>query len=430
MLTGMDKSAEYTDLGAGAVELLTHLRAHGPMTRSEIGAVTGWARPTVNRRIEELDGIGIVRPLSMPSPTGGRPAQGFAFDASCATILTIDIATTATTIALCDLSAHPTETRTIAVGAENEPEETLALIRATADAMLPGGTDASLSPGAPARLCAVSIAVTTRVETATGNIIQAPVMRHWENHNLRDHFTSYYHVPTFVENDANARALCKAYELAEDGTGTGYAGAERGDGAPMIADLLYVHAGMGLGAGVVSSGTIVHGAGGAAGDIGHIHVFGEDGAQSPCRCGNIGCVEASAGGWSVLQALQEAGKPVRTLGDVVELAAHGDVETVRLVRRAGRLIGDVVSACVNLLNPSCIVVGGELAHCGELLMSGIHERVWARTQPLATTSLRIESCDDEARAGIIGLSYAAIDHGLTSPEFLQRLASHGELPMK
>lgn len=418
MLTGMDKSAEHTNLGDGAVELLTHLRAHGPMTRSEIGAVTGWARPTVNRRIEELGAIGIVRPLSMPSPTGGRPAQGFAFDASCAAILAIDIATTATTIALCDLSAHPTAMRTIAVGAENEPEETLALIRATADAMLDAGADVPLSPGAPQRLCAVSVAVTTRVETATGNIIQAPVMRHWENHNLRDYFTAHYHVPAFVENDANARALCKAYELAESGTDT-----EQGDGAPMIANLLYVHAGMGLGAGVVSSGTVMHGAGGGAGDIGHIHVFGEEGAQSPCRCGNTGCVEASAGGWAVMQALRDAGRPVRTLGDVVELADHGDVETVRLIRMAGRLIGDTISACVNLLNPSCIVVGGELSHCGELLMSGIRERVWARAQPLATTSLRIESCSDEAQAGIIGLAYAAIDQGLTSLEFLRRFAS-------
>lgn len=425
MLTGMDKPAEYTDLGAGAVELLTRLRTHGPMTRSEIGAVTGWARPTVNRRIEELGAIGIVRPLSMPSPTGGRPAQGFAFDASCATILTIDIATTATAIALCDLSAHPTVTRTIAVGAENEPEETLAMIRATADTMLAGGADVAGAADAPARLCAVSIAVTTRVETATGNIIQAPVMRHWENHNLRDYFTEHYHVPAFVENDANARALCKAYELAGGSTDTA-----RGDGTPMIADLLYVHAGMGLGAGVISSGTVMHGAFGAAGDIGHIHVFSEDGAQSLCRCGNTGCVEASAGGWAVIQALRDAGRPVRTLGDVVELADHGDVETVRLIRRAGRLIGDTISACVNLFNPSCIVVGGELSHCGELLMSGIRERVWARAQPLATTSLRIESCSDEAQAGIIGLAYAAIDQGLTSPEFLQRLASHGELPMK
>lgn len=407
MLTDMNKPVEQPELGDGAVELLTQLRTRGPMTRSEIGAATGWARPTVNRRIEELESIGIVRPLSMPSRTGGRPAQGFTFDPSCAVILAIDIATTVTTIALCDLDGAPAAVRTIGTGAEDEPEHALDLIETAADALLADTGDDGAT--GPYRLCAVSIAVTTRVETATGNIIQAPVMQHWENHNLRDHFSTHYHVPAFVENDANVRALCKAHRMAADG--------ER-----MVADLLYIHAGMGLGAGIVSNGEIMHGAFGGAGDIGHIHVFGATGAESPCRCGNLGCVEATAGGWAVLEALQDAGEPARTLADVVDLAAHGDVETVRLVRQAGRLIGDVVSACVNMLNPSCIVVGGELSHCGELLMSGVRERVWARAQPLAAAPLRIESCDDEARAGIVGLAYAAIDQGLTSADFLRRLA--------
>lgn len=416
MLSIMTKVEESTNLNEGTLELLTRLRTHGAMTRSEIGTATGWARPTVNKRIDELVAIGIVRPSALPSPTGGRPAQGFAFDASCAVILTVDIATTITTLALCDLSGHPLLTRTIESGAENGPEETLDLIHAAADAMLADVSETDTDDGAGQgdhermpRLCAVSVAVTTRVETTTGNIIQAPVMRHWENHNLRDHFSARYHVPAFVENDANVRALYKAYELA-------------GNGERMVDDLLYVHAGMGLGAGVISSGAIMHGSGGAAGDIGHIHVFGEDGSDRPCRCGNIGCVEATAGGWAVLQAMRDAGKHVHTLSDVVDLAENGDVETIQLIRRAGRLIGDVVSACVNLTNPSTIIVGGELAHCGELLMSGIRERVWARAQPLATTSLRIESCDDEVRAGIIGLAYAAIDQGLTSLEFLRRFA--------
>ncbi|MBT1173806.1 hypothetical protein JS528_10770 [Bifidobacterium sp. MA2] len=55
-------------------------------------------------------------------------------------------------------------------------------------------------------------------------------------------------------------------------------------------------------------------------------------------------------------------------------------------------------------------------------MSGIRERVWARTQPLATSSLRIESCDDEASSGVIGLAHVAIDRGLTSLEFLRDFA--------
>lgn len=414
MLTTMDKSAESIDISAGTVELLTRLREHGPMTRSEIGATTGWARPTVNKRIDELTTIGIAQPLAIPSATGGRPAQGFAFNPFCAYILAIDIATTVTTVALCDLSGQPAVAQTINVGAENEPEDALHTICATADALLLQGLSTSstteVSDTGAIQLFAVSIAVTTRVETVTGNIIQAPVMQRWENHHIREYFAERYHTPAFIENDANARALCKAYELA-------------GDESHMVSHLLYVHAGMGLGAGIISSGSIMHGAFGAAGDIGHIHVFGNIGEHSLCRCGNTGCVEATAGGWAILQTLQTQGKAVHTLDDVVELASHGDVETVQLIRQAGRLIGDVISACVNMLNPSCIVVGGELSHCGELLMNGIRERVWARAQPLATKSLCIESCSDEAQAGIVGLAYAAIDQGLTSLDMLQDFAN-------
>ncbi|MBT1174410.1 ROK family protein [Bifidobacterium sp. LC6] len=384
------------------------------MTRSGIGTVTGWARPTVNKRIDELTAIGIAQPLAIPSATGGRPAQGFAFNPSCAYILTIDIATTVTTIALCDLSGQPTVTQTVNVGAENEPDEALAHICKAADSLLIQGTGASQAIGTPhtraVRLYAVSVAVTTRVETITGNIIQAPVMRHWENHHLREYFAERYHAPAFIENDANARALCKAHQMSPN--------AQR-----LVPNLLYVHAGMGLGAGIIASGAIMHGAFGAAGDIGHIHVFSSIGEHSLCRCGNTGCVEATAGGWAILQALQAQGKSACTLNDVVELANHGDIATVQLIRQAGRLIGDVISACVNMLNPSCIVVGGELSHCGELLMNGIRERVWARAQPLATKSLRIEPCSDEAQAGIVGLAYAAIDQGLTSLDMLQNFAN-------
>ncbi|KAB7788191.1 ROK family transcriptional regulator [Bifidobacterium cebidarum] len=404
----MDKSSELIEVSIGTIELLTLLRERGPMTRSEIGTATGWARPTVNRRIDELAAIGIAQPLAIPSATGGRPAQGFSFNASCAYILSIDIATTATAIALCDLSGQPISTQTINVGAENEPEDALRAISSIADAILTAGLDDTGSTHTP-RLYAISVAVTTRVETVTGNIIQAPVMQHWENHHLREYFAGRYHVSAFIENDANVRALCKAHDLATDR-------------AHIVPNLLYVHAGMGLGAGIISSGTIMHGTCGAAGDIGHIHVFGSIGERNLCRCGNTGCVEATAGGWAILQTLQAQGKPAHTLDDVVELANHGDIETIQLIRQAGRLIGDVVSACVNMLNPSCIVVGGELSHCGELLMNGIRERVWARAQPLATKSLRIETCSDEAQAGIIGLAYVAIDQGLTSLDMLQNFA--------
>lgn len=372
----------------GTIALLTLLRHHGAQTRASITESTGWARPTVSKRLERLTNIGLVTPLQMDNSTGGRPAQGFAFNPDAACIISIDIATAHTTIALCTLNGKILASREIPHGAEHDPHTVLPELCEISDELL-----ADTEHGTP---CAVSIAVTTRVEEPTGQIIEAPVMRHWERLDLPGFFNTRYHVPVFVENDANIRALYKARKLADQG--------ER-----QISDLIYIHAGMGLGAGIISHGEILHGAFGGAGDIGHIHVFGQTGADNPCRCGNTGCVEASAGGWAIIQNLKALGRDVNTLADVISLVHQGDLEAVQHVRRAGRLIGDVISAAINLLNPSHVVIGGELSQCGELFISGIRERVWGRAQPLATKNLHIEVCPDDSRAGIVGLSYAAAD---------------------
>ena len=56
--------------------------------------------------------------------------------------------------------------------------------------------------------------------------------------------------------------------------------------------------------------------------------------------------------------------------------------------QAGRDIGDVVATMVNLINPSVVVIGGQLAAAGEHLLAGIREVVYQRSLPLATEHLR------------------------------------------
>lgn len=393
----MHEYEDITSMDNRAVELLTLLRLQGAQTRASIAESTGWARPTVNKHLERLVDVGLAIPSHIANPTGGRPAQGFEFNPNAACILSIDIATAHTTLALCNLAGDVLSSQKIPYGAEQDPNNVLTTQCQTADTLL-----ADTGHGT---LCAVSIAVTTRVEEPTGQIIEAPVMRRWEHRDLPDFFKSRYHVPAFIENDANIRALYKARRLA-------------GPKERQITDLIYIHAGMGLGAGIISCGTVLHGARGGAGDIGHIHVFGEAGKNNPCRCGNTGCVEASAGGWAIIQNLKDSERDVDTLIDVISLVRQRDVEAIRQIRQAGRLIGDVVSAAINLLNPSHVVIGGELSQCGELFMSGIRERIWGRTQPLATKNLHIDACPDDSHAGVVGLAYAAADKVLQDTSFV------------
>ena len=81
--------------------------------------------------------------------------------------------------------------------------------------------------------------------------------------------------------------------------------------------LLLIKVGTGIGCGIVADGHIHRGAHGAAGDIGHIRATSSE--DVVCRCGNIGCLEAVAGGQALAQRLAAAGEDAARSRDVVRL---------------------------------------------------------------------------------------------------------------
>ena len=83
---------------------------------------------------------------------------------------------------------------------------------------------------------------------------------------------------------------------------------------------------------------------------------------------------------------------------------------MQLLRQAGRDIGEVLAACVSLLNPSVIVIGGSLAAAGEQLIAGVREVVYARSLPLATQHLRIVQSRTGEQAGVVGAAVMVIEH--------------------
>jgi predicted NBD/HSP70 family sugar kinase len=174
-----------------------------------------------------------------------------------------------------------------------------------------------------------------------------------------------------------------------------------------------VKVGTGIGCGIVAGGRIHRGAQGSAGDLGHIQITGDE--QVVCRCGNVGCLEAVAGGGAMAARLRELGHEASDSRDVVRLVRSGSQDAVRLVREAGRVLGGVLATSVNLFNPSVVVIGGDIAQVDEHLLAGVREVVYQRSLPLATRSLRIVRSRLEDRAGVIGAAVMVGEHVL-SPE--------------
>jgi len=152
-------------------------------------------------------------------------------------------------------------------------------------------------------------------------------------------------------------------------------------------------------------------------NIGHIQVTEREDAI--CRCGNVGCLEAMAGGTAMARALTNMGIPASTSRDVVRLARGGNREAAMLVREAGRALGKVLAAAVNLFNPAVIVIGGDVAQAHEPLLAGAREELYRRSLPLATRHLRIARSELEDRAGVIGAAVMVIEH-ILSPAAVDR----------
>jgi glucokinase len=178
---------------------------------------------------------------------------------------------------------------------------------------------------------------------------------------------------------------------------------------------MFVKIATGIGAGLISGGTLQRGAQGVAGDIGHVQVARA--ANVPCRCGNRGCLEAIAAGPAIARTLREQGVEAHTGSDVVDLVKRGSIEAIQAVRQAGRDIGEVLTTCVSLVNPSVIAIGGSMARVGEHLIAGVREVVYTRSTPLATEHLSIVQSAAADRAAILGASMLAVEHAL-SPEAL------------
>lgn len=384
------------DALVSVLEEIRHARAR---SRSEIAVRTGLSRGIVAQRVAELIELGLVVEGSFGPSTGGRPPRHITFRADAGHILVADLGATSIDVAVTDLDGR-------ILGHRDEPAE----IGAGPDQCL-GRVDElfaelrSATRDLPGRLWGIGIGVPGPVEFASGRPVSPPIMPGWDAYPIRERFAKRYGAPVWVDNDVNILALGEW----RSGVAVGHANA------------VVVKIGTGIGAGIISNGQIHRGAQGSAGDVGHIQVVADESVI--CRCGNVGCLEALAGGGALarlgeLEALAGRSDRLRTAldqhgrvtaEDVARAASFGDPVAVGLLQSAGERVGLMLASVVNFFNPSLIVVGGGVAQSGDQLLASLREAVYRRSLPLATRDLLITRSSLGALAGVIGASSMVVD---------------------
>ena len=383
--------------GAGAV--LRLIRDGDAVTRADLARATGLARSTVAQRVDALLAHSLVYETGGRSSTGGRPPSILAFNDGGGVILAADLGATHSRIGVTDLAGEVLVERAAEIDISLGPDAVLEWLHGPFEEMLAEADRRSSD------VRGIGIGVPGPVAFSEGMPVNPPIMPGWDGFSIPEWFASRYEAPVLVDNDVNIMALGEHWTRWRE-----------------TEDLLFVKIGTGIGCGIVAGGRIHRGAEGAAGDIGHIRIAGHD--DVVCRCGNIGCLEAVAGGRALAARLREQGVDAANAREVVRLVRAGDPAATQAVRKAGRQLGEVLASCVNFFNPRVIVIGGDLGGAHEQLLAGIREVTFMRSLPLATGALRIVPSELGDRAGVIGAAVLVIEHVL-APDVIDRAIEHG-----
>ncbi|MDI7276646.1 MAG: ROK family protein [Anaerolineae bacterium] len=239
-----------------------------------------------------------------------------------------------------------------------------------------------------------------------GVVLAAPNLG-WSNVPLKATLESRLGLPIVVGNDANAAAL------AERRFGAG-----RG-----VDDLVYVTVSTGIGGGIISGGRLLLGRHGFAGEIGHAAV---EARGALCKCGNSGCLETLASGPAIARAAAArvaAGEPsliaslvggdldLVTAETVAAAAREGDQLATEVLRSAAFYIGVALVNLIHILEPELILIGGGVAHVGDLLFNTIRSVVRQRAIPCMAEHVRIEPAALGDDAGVLGAIALFLEYG-------------------
>lgn len=204
-------------------------------------------------------------------------------------------------------------------------------------------------------LMAIGIAVPGPVDFEKGVLLETPNIG-VKNMPLRDDLEEVYGVPVLLENDVNA-GLWGEY----------VAGCAQG-----FSHVVGVFPGTGIGGGLILDGKLYRGAGGGAGELGHMTVL-MDGPL--CGCGNRGCLEAVASKTAVAREIvQLAARGMaptvldktecdirRVKSSVIEEAiANGETAVEESLKKSAEYLGIGLASIVNVFNPEVLVLGGGL----------------------------------------------------------------------
>ncbi len=363
------------------------VKKHGGLTQVELAGATGLSAATVSNIVKELSESGVLS--TSKSMRSGRRAQYVTLAHASGLVCGIHFSQRHLRIALADTSLTVVSEHEMPLARDHRSDNEIRRVGMLVADML-DNVSAERD-----ELLAVGVALAAPMDAASGMVARPGLLRGWEGIPIGEAVERTLRVPVMVENSSNLSALAE-HRL----------GALRGHD-----DAMFIEVSDGIGAGVLVGGRAYRGASGSAGEFGHM-VIVENGPL--CRCGNLGCLEAIAGGDAVVEGLKAHYSGLK-LSDVIVRATAGDDVSIRAIAEAGAHIGIAAANVASMFDPARIVVGGHLARAGELLLGPIRQVVDRSLATRLAPPPEIVAGQLGPRAALVGALSLAAEHSSAFP---------------
>lgn len=341
-----------------ALELLL---ASGPLTRGQIGELTGLSKVTASQTLARLEERGLVEVVGEQAGNRGPNAALYGVIPSCAYVAGLDVGPDSVTAAIADINGDVVAEVTASPNGHDDPVSIVhnAVVKACRSAKV-----------ALSRLRGVVIGTPGVVDPRTGDVRFSFDLPHWHE-GIHEALARDLRRDVTIENDVNLVAI-----------------AERAKGAAQeVDDFVLLWVGRGIGLAVVLGGRLHRGRSGSAGEIGYLPVPGvplaEDVKATPGRMPSLaGGLQSLISAEAVTELAGEYGFAEGGAADRVTAAVSAGTDGDRMLDEiASRLALGVASVCV-VLDPGLVVLAGEIGLAGGASLTTRVEEAVARICPI------------------------------------------------
>ena len=314
---------------------LALLLEHGPLTRAQIGELTGLSKPTASQvvaRLEQLDLIDVVGSLAA---VRGPSAVTYGVRTHRAHAVAVDVRPHLVVSTLVDATGGEHQVAEVHLSRTASERSAVGDIRAAIEAACQAaGTS-------PDTVVSVAVGVQGAVDPRTDDLAFVGLMPGWPRKAVRAQLEDGLGLSVRIDNDVNLAAV------AELGSGR----------ARGVDDFVLLWVDEGLGAAIVIGGRLYGGVTGGAGEIGFLPLPGTPLVRD-VRRGNAGAFQELAGGPAVLALARSLGLRATSAPAAVEAAVSTPEPGDRLLATLGQRLAVGIAALVAVLDPTLVLLSG------------------------------------------------------------------------